>query len=149
MKQKTSILIKLYRIYHWFYIHKMKFLANVSYRITLLLFGCSIPPSCILEEGVDFGHPIGIVIHQNAKIGQNTVIYQNVTIGRKNRDNQECPEVGKNCLIGAGACLLGNIRIGDNVKIGANAVIITDIPAGSTVFGNPAQIIKSKITKDL
>lgn len=144
MIEKTSILIKIYRKYHFLYIHNFKNLSYFLYKITYLVFGCTIPPTVILGENVNFGHPIGIVIHQNCKIGDNTIIYQNVTIGRRNRNNQDCPTIGKNCLIGAGACILGNITIGNNVKIGANSVVITDIPDGCTVVGNPSTILKSK-----
>lgn len=57
------------------------------------------------------------------------------------------PKVGKNCIIGTGACLLGNIKIGDNVKIGANSVVLNDVPDNCTVVGIPARIIKSKGNK--
>ena len=92
---------------------------------------------------MNFGHPIGIVIHQNAIIGSNTIIYQNVTIGRRNGNKEESPIIGKNCIIGAGACVLGNIKIGNNVKIGANSVVVTDVPDNCTVVGIPGEIIKN------
>jgi len=104
------------------------------------MLGCTIPPSVRLDDGVNFGHPVGIVIHQNAIIGKNTLIYQNVTIGRKDLNSQTCPTIGENCIIGAGACLLGDISIGNNVTIGANAVVVTDVPDNSVAIGVPAQI---------
>ena len=64
---------------------------------------------------------------------------RNVTLG-----NGMGPKVGKNCVIGSGACLLGNIVIGDNVKIGANAVVLKDIPDNCTAVGVPARIICNK-----
>lgn len=94
-------------------------------------------------RGVNFGHPIGIVIHQDAIIGENTLIYQNVTIGRKDRTSQKCPKIGCNCVIGAGACILGDIKIGNNVTIGANAVVVSNVPDNSTAIGVPA-LIRSK-----
>lgn len=58
------------------------------------------------------------------------------------RNGESGPCVGKNCVIGAGACILGNIKIGDNVNIGANAVVLEDIPDNCTAVGVPARIIK-------
>lgn len=82
-------------------------------------------------------HGIGIVLHQYSKIGDGTKICQNVTIG-----NGMGPKVGKNCIIGSGACVLGDITVGDNVKIGVNAVVLHDIPDNCTAVGVPARIIK-------
>lgn len=66
------------------------------------------------------------------------MIYQNVTIG----SGVNGPRIGKNCLLGAGCCVLGDITIGDNVKVGANAVVLKDVPSNCTVVGVPAQIKK-------
>lgn len=142
MRDKKSILMKFYNIYRTLYLKRFKLFSNILYRITMILFNCSIPPTCDLGEGVNFGHPIGIVIHQNSVIGKNTIIYQNVTIGRKESKTQEAPIIGENCIVGAGACILGKIKIGDNVKIGANAVVLQDIPDNCTVVGIPGKIIK-------
>ena len=68
--------------------------------------------------------------------GKNCRIYQNVTIGEVER---RAPAVGDNCLIGAGAVLIGGIRIGDNVKIGAGAVVHTDVPDNCTMVPPPAR----------
>lgn len=146
MEEKMSVLMKLYLKYRkqWRKGHKKR--AMILYRITLLLFNSSIPPSANLDETVNFGHPIGIVIHQNSSIGKQTVIYQNVTIGRIGSDNQDAPVIGENCIIGAGACVLGDIKIGNNVKIGANAVVLKDIPDNCTAVGVPARIIHSDLS---
>lgn len=71
----------------------------------------------------------GVFISRYSSIGAGCRIYYNVTIGEKER---RAPRIGRNCLIGAGAVLIGDIKIGDNVKIGAGAVIFTDIPNNST-----------------
>ena len=67
----------------------------------------------------------GIFISRYASVGEGCLIYQNVTIGEVNR---KAPVIGDHCLIGAGAVLIGNIRIGDRVKIGAGAVVNMDVP---------------------
>lgn len=87
-------------------------------------------------------HLNGIIVSPNAIIGKNCTIYQQVTIGQD--ENEKAPVIGDNCLIGAGAKLIGNIIIGDNVKIGANAVIIKDVPSDCTVVGIPGRIVEKK-----
>lgn len=143
-KDKISILVKIYHIYRGLWINRFELLSRIIYRMTYLIFGCNIPPTVEFEEGVNIAHPIGIVIHQNAKIGKNTMIYQNVTIGRRNGDLEESPIIGSDCLIGAGACILGAVRIGDRVKVGANAVVVHDIPDDCTVVGVPGRIIRNE-----
>lgn len=139
-KEKVSILKKFYNVYRWLYLHKMNFFSKLIYKLAFFLLGCTIPPSVELEKGVNFGHPVGIVIHQNAKIGKNTLIYQNVTIGRKDTKSQKCPTIGNNCIIGAGACILGDITVGNNVTIGANAVVVKDVPDNCVAVGIPAKV---------
>lgn len=129
-----SIVIRFYNVERWLWTHKFHFLAKVMWRMMYLLFNCSIPPTAVLEEGVYIAHGIGIVIHQDAFIGSGTKIYQNVTIGSGNG-----PVVGRNCVLGCGCCILGDITIGENVKVGANAVVLHDVPDNCTVVGVPAQ----------
>nr|WP_314757700.1 serine O-acetyltransferase [uncultured Lachnoanaerobaculum sp.] len=136
-KENPGLAIKIYRIERWFYNHKIKFLAKIFYRVNFILCNCSIPPTTKIGRGVTIPHSIGVVIHQWSEIGDNTTIYQNVTIGNSNG-----PKIGKNCIIGSGACVLGDIVIGDNCNIGANAVVLTDIPCNTTAVGIPARLIK-------
>ena len=78
-------------------------------------------------------HLNGIVINSNTQIGKNATIFQQVTIGVADIDSQKAPIIGNNVLIGAGAKILGNIKIGNNVKIGANAVVTKNVPDNCTV----------------
>ena len=84
-------------------------------------------------------HPNGIVIHSAAKIGPNCLIFQQVTIGSAHGG---VPALGGHVDIGAGAKIIGAVRIGDHAKIGANAVVLIDVPAGATAVGTPARIIR-------
>lgn len=86
-------------------------------------------------------HPNGIVIHAQAQIGPNCLIFQQVTIGT--RSDGMLPVIGGHVDIGAGAKILGNVRIGDHACIGANAVVLNDVPAGQTAVGIPAVIAAS------
>lgn len=88
-------------------------------------------------------HPNGIVIHPDAKIGPNCLIFQQVTVGA--RGSGGVPSIGGHVDIGAGARILGSVDIGDHAVIGANAVVITDIPIGCIAVGIPAQVILGKV----
>ena len=100
---------------------------------------------CIIGRGAEFGpalvliHSQGIVINTTVRAGQNVCIEHQVTIGA---EKQLAPVLGDDIFIGAGAKILGAVCIGSNVKIGANAVVTKDVPAGATVVGIPARVIK-------
>jgi len=81
----------------------------------------------------------GIIISHYAFIGSNVTIHYQVTIAQD--INGRAAKIGNNCIIGAGAKILGNVTIGDNAKIGANAVVLKDVPCNSTAVGVPARII--------
>lgn len=80
----------------------------------------------------------GVYISRYARIGADCWIYQNVTIGEVER---RAPQIGDHCLIGAGAVIVGNIRLGSHVKIGAGAVVCSDVPDHATVVAQPARLI--------
>ena len=81
----------------------------------------------------------GIFVSRYATIGENCWIYQNVTIGEV---NGKAPVIGDNCLIGAGAVIIGDIRIGNHVKIGAGTVVNADVPDNSTVVSQPMRVLE-------
>lgn len=83
----------------------------------------------------------GVYISRYASVGLNCRIYQNVTIGEVER---KAPHIGDNCLIGAGATVVGDVQIGDNVKIGAGAVVSFNIPDNCTVVSQPPRVIERK-----
>lgn len=137
------ITVKLYRIGHFF--HKCGFVKvakSISY-LNRVLFGGWIPSSAEIGENFKCGYGgIGVVIHNDTKIGNNCVIAQNVTIGRKFRD-EKVPVIGNDVYIGTNSVVFGEITIGNNVIIGAGSVVDKDVPDNSTVFGNPMRIIES------
>ncbi|MGH9726699.1 MAG: serine O-acetyltransferase, partial [Candidatus Acidiferrales bacterium] len=86
---------------------------------------------------------LGVILDPRCVIGENVRIDQQVTIGIR-WDEKVAPIIGNNVRIGAGAKVLGSIKIGNNVRIGANAVVLQDIPDGATAVGVPARIILKK-----
>lgn len=103
--------------------------------------GGYVGPDAVFKGVPSLPHGLhGIFVSRFAVIGENCRIYQNVTVGEADR---EAPVIGDNCLIGAGAVLIGGIRIGNNVKIGAGAVVHTDIPDNCTVVSQPVRILQN------
>jgi serine O-acetyltransferase len=111
----------------------------IRYRFWSAVCGADIPLNARLGGGLLLPHPNGIVIHPEAEIGPNCLIFQQVTIGVGVRPG--LPRIGGHVDIGAGAKLLGGIRIGDHARIGANAVVICDVPEQATAVGIPAKIL--------
>ncbi len=105
--------------------------------------GCDISPECQIGERSRFMHPQGVVVGSDAQIGNDVKIYQNVTIGRKD-DASGYPTIKDGAVIYAGACVLGDITIGENAVIGANAVVFNDVPDNTTVAGAPAKALSKK-----
>lgn len=110
--------------------------------LNIVLFGLEVTPRCEIGPGIFFPHPSGTVVGA-WRIGCNATILQGVTLGAKKMDldfdRGLRPELGDNVLLGAGAKVLGGIRLGDNVTVGANAVVVDSVESGSTVVGIPAR----------
>src|SRR5882762_2653923 len=110
-----------------------KFIA-LRHRFWSVVTGAEIPLTCQIGGGLLVPHPNGIVIHPDAKIGVNCLIFQQVTVGI--RDASGHPEIGGHVDIGAGAKILGRVKIGSHARIGANAVILRDVEANSVAEGH-------------
>lgn len=136
------ISLTFYRISHLFYINNLKFISFLIHFLSRILFSIDIHPAAKIEPGVVIDHGIGTVIGSTASIGEGTIIYHGVTLGAKNiQKGKRHPDVGKNVLIGAGAKILGPVKIGNNAKIGANSVVLDDVPENSVFVGIPAKNI--------
>ncbi len=114
--------------------------AVLRHRFWSAVSGADIPLNSQLGGGLLLPHPNGIVIHPQACIGVNCLIFQQVTIGEGARPG--VPTIGGHVDIGAGAKILGGVSIGDHALIGANAVVLADVPAGATAVGIPARVIR-------
>src|ERR671933_1304545 len=114
-------------------------LANMSKVVT----GVEIHPAAEVGESLFIDHGAGVVIGETAEIGHNVTLYQGVTLGGTGfQRGKRHPTIGNDVVIGSGAKLLGPIRVGRGAKIGANSVIIHDVPANSTVVGNPGHPVR-------
>ncbi len=112
------------------------------YHFWTVVTGADIPLMTRLGGGLLLPHPNGIVIHPDAVVGVNCLIFQQVTLGMGALPGT--PAIGDHVDIGAGAKILGGVTIGDGAKIGANSVVLSDIPAGATAVGSPARIITKR-----
>src|SRR4051795_7266583 len=105
--------------------------------------GIEIHPRADVGDGLFIDHGVGVVIGETAEIGENVTLYQGVTLGGTGfATGKRHPTVEDNVTIGSGAKLLGPITIGHGAKIGANSVVIHDVPAHSTVVGNPGHPVR-------
>lgn len=137
----NSKVMKLYRKMNSCYKKGKIREAKIYQKIIRLVFSAEVPYSVELGENVDLMHGgLGVVLHANSKIGENSKIYQNVTVG--GMPDGGVPTIGNNVIIGSGAVVLGGITIGNGAKIGANAVVLSDVSENATAVGVPAKIIK-------
>ncbi|MCV2357161.1 serine acetyltransferase [Paucibacter sp. B2R-40] len=134
-------MLLIFRISHWLFSHRIPVLPRLLYALNRMLFAIALPPSVQLGQGVLFGYSgLGIVVHARTVIGDRVKISQNVTIGGRS-GFFEVPILEDDVEIGAGACVLGPVRIGRGAKIGANAVVLTDVPAGAIAVGVPSKLL--------
>lgn len=119
----------------------LSLLYRFAFRRCRNVYGIELPFSVDLGRRVVIEHQGGIVIHGNCRIGDDTIIRQNCTLGIRRLDEPfSAPTIGRNVSIGAGAAILGSVTIGDGCSIGANAVVLSDLPDRSVAFGIPARI---------
>jgi serine O-acetyltransferase len=134
-----------YRIARWLYLNKIPFFPHIITYWIRLFFAAFIPHSASIGTGTKVGYGgLGVVIHKNSKIGLWCIISQHVTIGG-NHKVDGVPTIGDRVYVGAGAQILGPIRVYDDAIIGANAVVISDVLEGQVVGGVPAGVLKERL----
>jgi len=115
-------------------------LYKVLYKLIQIITGIELPCEVKVGQGFVIEHSGGIVVSGFASVGNNCRIRNGVVIGLARIEEPGAPQLGDDVDVGAGAKLLGNIRIGNHVRIGANAVVITDVPDHCIAVGVPAVI---------
>jgi len=136
--------VTFHRCIHQLYRLRIPFVPRMLSQVSRFLTGLEIHPGATIGKGIFIDHGAGIVIGETAVLGDNCILYHNVTLGGTGKHTgKRHPTVGSNVLIGTGSTLLGPIHVGNNAKIGANSVVVMrDIPSDCTVTGTPARIIK-------
>ena len=134
--------ILLHKIAHFLYKLHLPVLPRLISHFSRWFTGIEIHPGAKISKRVFIDHGKGVVIGETTEIGEDVVIYQGVTLGgTSTKKVKRHPTLGNNIVVGCGAKILGNIKVGDNCQIGANSVVIKDVPADSTVVGIPARIV--------
>lgn len=132
-----------HKLSHFLYIHKLFFLARLNSQLGRFFTGIEIHPGAKIGRRFFIDHGMGIVIGETATIGNDCTMYHNATLGGTGKDKyKRHPDIGNNVMIGAGAKVLGPIKIGNNVKIGANSIVLKNIPDDVTVIKFNEIIIK-------
>lgn len=142
---KGFLACQAHRIAHKLWSQDRKILALLIQNRVSEVFALDIHPGAKIGSGLMLDHATGVVIGETAVIGNDVSILHNVTLGGTGKSGGDRhPKIGNGVLIGAGSCVLGNLRIGDGVKIGAGSVVLKDVPDRTTAVGNPAKLIGGK-----
>jgi len=135
--------ILLHRLSHKLYRWGVPLLPRVISQFSRFLTGIEIHPGATIGRRFFIDHGTGVVIGETAEIGDDVLLYQGVTLGGTgNEKGKRHPTLGNNVVVGSGAKVLGNIRIGDNVKVGAGSVVVRPVPDNSTVVGIPGRVVR-------
>lgn len=113
--------------------------ARVLSQLCRFFTGIEIHPGALIGRRFFIDHGMGVVIGETAEVGEDVLMYHQVTLGGRSRGRfKRHPTIGNNVLLGAGAKIIGPITIGDGTKVGANALVVKDVPPNSVVTGIPA-----------
>jgi len=133
-----------HRAANWLWRHRRYFLGRFVSHIGRVVTGIEIHPGAKIGRCLFIDHGMGVVIGETAEIGDNCTLYAGVTLGgtRPTKDQtgrKRHPTIGNNVIVGAGAKVLGPLKVGDGARIGAAAVVLKEVPPGATMVGNPAR----------
>jgi len=133
---------------HWLYRKGLRFIPQFISGLGQFLTTIDIHPAAQIGRRVFIDHGVGVVIGETTIIGDDVIIYQQVTLGGVSLSSgKRHPTIESNVVIGAGSKILGNITVGKNSKVGANSVVVKDVPPNSTAIGIPARVIKRGFDK--
>ena len=134
--------LQTHRVAHWLWTHSRDTLAFYLQSKASEVFQVDIHPAAKLGKGLFFDHGTGIVIGETATVADDVSMLHGVTLGGTGADRGDRhPKIGKGVLLGAGAKVLGNIRVGDYAKVASGSVVLKDVPSGCTAAGVPARLV--------
>ena len=134
--------IQSQRITHWLWQQGRKTLAYFLQNRISEVMSADIHPAAKIGHGVMLDHGTGVVVGETAVIGNNVSMLHGVTLGGSGKERGDRhPKIGDGVMLGAGASVLGNIRVGECAKVGAGSVVLDDVPAHTTVAGVPAKVV--------
>jgi serine O-acetyltransferase len=137
--------VLLHRLAHKLYLARIPLLPRVISQFGRFFTGIEIHPGARIGHRFFIDHGMGVVIGETAEIGDDVLLYQGVTLGGTgNEKGKRHPTLGNRVVVGAGAKVLGGIRIGDDVKIGAGTVVVRAVPDNSTVVGIPGRSVRTR-----
>ena len=136
----------IYRLTHLLWKIGLKWLARFISQLARFLTQVEIHPAAIIGERFFIDHGSGVVVGETAEIGDDCSLYQKVTLGGTDfiKGVKRHPTLGDKVTVGAGAKILGPVKIGDNSQVGANAVVLKDVAADTSVVGIPAYVVRRK-----
>lgn len=131
-----------HKLYNWHFRLIARMLSNFSRFVT----GIDIHPGAKIGKRFFIDHGMGVVIGETTEIGDDVLLYQGVTLGgTSSKHEKRHPTLGRGVVVGAGAKVLGNIKLGNYTKIGAGSVVIDNVPDHATVVGVPGRVVIQKI----
>lgn len=134
--------IQAYRVAHWLWNQGRKDMAYIFQMRISEVFGIDIHPAARIGQGIMIDHAHSIVIGETAVVGDNVSMLHSVTLGGTGKEEEDRhPKIGDGVLIGAGAKVLGNIKVGNCSRIAAGSVVLSEVPSCKTVAGVPARIV--------
>lgn len=139
-------IVRAYRHQHWLYERGHRTLALWLAKRSRIKYGADIHPAAKIGRRFTVDHGIGVVVGGTTIIGDDCLMYQNATLGMTGKHGgKRHPTLGNGVLVGAGSILLGAITVGDGAYIGAGSVVVDNVPANTTVVGNPARVVRTHV----
>jgi len=140
--------IWFYRLAHFLWTHRFKFLGRLLSHICRFLTGIEIHPGASIGRRLFIDHGMGVVIGETSEIGDDVLIYKGVVLGGTTLEKKKRhPTIRNNAVIGSNAVILGAIELGEGAKIGSGSVVVKSVPQGATVVGIPGRIVERREPK--